>query len=80
MWDCIGRGINSMPGLYSYRETLLGYEEKPLYSTRSEEFHLGSISTLNKISDKKKSPFKVDNMIRAERKITFLYNIVNALL
>jgi hypothetical protein len=46
----------------------------------SEEFHLGSINTLNKISDKKKSPFKVDNMIRAERKIMFLDNIVNALL
>lgn len=42
--------------------------------------YLGSVNTLNKISDKKRSPFKADNMIRAGRKIRFLYNMINALL
>lgn len=64
------------PTLSNWRFSPLEHEVKPLYTTKSKEFHLGSVNTLNKISDKQTSPFKVDNMIRAGRKIILLYNIV----
>jgi len=45
----------------------LEYELTSLYSTKSKALYLGSVNTLNNISDKKTSPFRVENMIRAER-------------